>query len=225
MREIVESVIAGERERTYRFLSNLCLKPPSDSLISMIEDGSILSVVQGDSNGYSELVRFVEEASNMPDLRNELTAEHTALFVLPRGVIPHGAVFLDKEKRLGGRVTISVEQFYERAGADILKDCTEMPDHLGMELEFMGFLCKIEEESWQKGDHTALQRCIEFEKSFLYEHLLKWAFQCCESIIEHTTSRFYKALAYLIMEFLRDEEEYVAEIYGDSIASLKRGNL
>ena len=44
----IEAITAAERERTYRFLANLCLNPPSDSLIAMIKDRSILSVFQDD---------------------------------------------------------------------------------------------------------------------------------------------------------------------------------
>ena len=44
----IEAITAAERERTYRFLANLCLNPPSNSLIAMIKDRSILSVFQDD---------------------------------------------------------------------------------------------------------------------------------------------------------------------------------
>ena len=213
MGKIEEQNTAEEREKMYKFLSSLCLKPPSDSVISMIEDGSILTGLEGDIKGYAELWKFVNEASQMTDLKNELEAEHTALFVLPSGVIPHEAVYLDKEKKLGGRVTMSVKQFYEKAGTEILDNCIEMPDHMGMELEFMGFLCKLENRLWEKADLLAIQKCIELQKTFLDEHLSKWVYQCCEKIIERATYGFYRAIAYLIMEFVKNEKEYVAELY------------
>ncbi|MEW6739680.1 MAG: TorD/DmsD family molecular chaperone [Nitrospirota bacterium] len=215
-----EAITAGERERTYRFLSGLCLKPPSDSLIAMIRDGSILSVFQDnyeDGEGIESypagLFEFVRQAEKMPNLKEELEADHTALFVLPSDLLPHEAVYLDKDKKLGGRITISVGQFYEKAGADILKECTEMPDHLGMELEFMAFLCGIERESWEKTGIESLQKCVEFQKMFLEEHLLKWVYRCCEKIIERAEYGFYKAVANFIIEFMKSEEEYVSELY------------
>jgi TorA maturation chaperone TorD len=222
MNKIEESVVAGERWRTYKFLSGLCLKPPSGSLISILKDGSILSVFKDykDSKGYFELAGFIDEIPEITNIENELSAEHTTLFVLPSAFLPHEAVYLDKEKRLGGRVTISVKQFYEKAGADILKDCTEMPDHIGIELEFMGFLCKLEKELWEKVDLMALQKCIEFQKAFLEEHLLKWVFQCCGKIIERATYGFYKAIANLIMEFVRSEKEYLTELHAKTTISL-----
>lgn len=223
MSKIEEQKTAGEREKMYKFLSSLCLKPPSDSVISMIEDRSILAGLESGIKGYAELREFVNEASQITNLKNELEAEHTALFVLPSGIIPHEAVYLDKEKRLGGRVTMSVKQFYEKAGTEILDSCIEMPDHLGMELEFMGFLCKLEKELWGKADLQGLQRCIGFQKAFLDEHLSKWVYQCCEEIIKRATYGFYKGIAHLITDFVKDEEEYLTELYAKLCNNKKEG--
>ncbi len=207
---------AGDREGTYRFFANLCLKPPSDSLVDMIRDGSILSALQENGRGRADLrwlPEFVEQAERITNIKDELEAEHAALFVLPSGVLPHEAVYLDREKRLGGRITVGVRQFYENAGAAVLDDCIEMPDHIGMELEFMGFLCAMEKKLRENADQSSLRTCIKFQKTFLEEHLSKWAYQCCEEITGHATYGFYKAIAHFIMEFLRCEEEYIAGLY------------
>ncbi|MBZ0155325.1 MAG: molecular chaperone TorD family protein [Alphaproteobacteria bacterium] len=212
-----EKDIAEERERTYTFLAGLCLKAPSDLLVDMIRDGSILSVFQDCSGGgtaYRWMQEFIGQAGESPDVGEELEAEHTALFVLPTGVIPHEAVFRDKEKRLGGRITLAVLHFYEKAGAGILDTCREMPDHIGMELGFMGVLCKKERELWGNNeDRLLLGKCIELEKEFLEKHLSAWTYQCCEAIIGCSTSGFYRAVARCIAEFLKREEEYITELH------------
>lgn len=203
------AVAAGEREDIYRFLSGLYLRPPSDALLEIILDGSITTIFRDDE----EMSAFVKAASGMANIKDELEAEHASMFALPSGVIPHEAVYLDKEKRLGGRVTMGVRQFYERAGTDISEDCIEMPDHIGMELEFMGLLCRLEKKFREKSDRSSLRKCIEFQKAFLAEHLLKWAHQCCEKVIEKSAYGFYKAIAHFTNEFLKDEEKYVSELY------------
>jgi len=212
------AVTAGEREDIYRFLSTLCLRPPSDALISMIREGSILSSL-GDEGSYIRL--FVDQAREASNLKDELESEYTAIFALPSGVLPHESAYVDKNKRLGGRATISVGKFYERAGADILDSSAEMPDHLGMELEFMGFLCGIERELWEK-ERVALQKCIEIQKAFLDEHLLKWVYPCCEKIMETATYGFYKAIAHFTIEFMRAEEGHVAELHAE-ICGVEKG--
>jgi TorA maturation chaperone TorD len=77
----------------------------------------------------------------------------------------------------------------------------------------MGFLCNIEKELWGKNELISLQKCIQFQKVFLEEHLSKWIYQCCEKVIEKSTYGFYKAIAHFIIEFMRSEEEYVPELY------------
>jgi TorA maturation chaperone TorD len=108
-------------------------------------------------------------------------------------------------------MTQAVGRFYETAGAEVLKDCIEMPDHIGIELQFMQFLCGLEATLRQNGNEAALNQCIGLQKRFLNEHLLRWAFQCCEKIVEVSKIRFYSALAHLMMEFLNAEKEHIAE--------------
>lgn len=203
------AVAAGEREDIYRFLSGLYLRPPSDALLESILDGSITTLFRDDE----EMSAFVKVASGMANIKDELEAEHASIFALPSGVIPHEAVYLDKEKRLGGRVTMGVRQFYERTGTNISEDCIEMPDHIGMELEFMGLLCGLEKKFREKSDRSSLWKCIEFQKAFLDVHLLKWAHQCCEKVIEKSVYGFYKAIAHFTNEFMKDEEKYISELY------------
>lgn len=209
-----EIIAAADRERTYRFIAGLCLQPPSDSLIAMIKDGSILAAFQGGNGGSIDpWPEFIRQADGIQNLKDELEAEHTALFALPSGVLPHEAVYLDKEKRLGGRITLDVGRFYKGAGASILNDCKEVPDHLGMELEFMGFLCNMEQQLWKSTPPSLLNKCIGLQKTFLEEHLSKWAYRCCDEIIKHARYGFYKTVAHFIVEFLKCEEEYIKELY------------
>lgn len=136
----------------------------------------------------------------------ELEAEHTALFVLPSGVIPHEAFYLDAEQRLGGRITIAVERFYRTAGIRLLDRCIEMPDHLGVELEFMAALCRLEGDLEEMQDPAALERCVKFQRRFLAEHLSRWAPDCCENVVRHARYGWYKAIARFTTEFLRSEQ-------------------
>jgi TorA maturation chaperone TorD len=209
-------IAAGERESVYRFFADLCLNPPSDSLVDMVRDGSILSVFQGYDDGaagFPWLSEFVKEAEGIPNLKDELEAEHTAMFVLPSGVLPHESAYLDKEKRVGGRFTESVRRFYENAGAPILDACIQMPDHIGVELEFMAFLCRMEKELRERAEYHFLHKCIDFQKSFMEGHLSRWAYRCFDEISNQTECRFYKALMYFMGKYLKSEEEYLATIH------------
>jgi TorA maturation chaperone TorD len=163
----------------------------------------------GAATALGHLQEFVAEARGRPDLEAELEAEHTALFVLPSGVIPHEAFYLDMEQRLGGRVTIAVEQFYRRAGLPVIEHCIEMPDHLGLELEFMASLCRVQAEMEDGRDPVALQRCMALQTTFLEEHLSRWAFACCDHVVRQARYGLYKAIARFTTEFLRSEEGHL----------------
>ncbi len=215
MKEFDNSTITEEREKTYRFLAGICLKSPSDSLIDMIKDKSILLLFPEDTDceSYNEISRFINETAEIKNISDQIAAEHASLFSLPSNHLPHEAVYRDKEKRLGGKVTMDVSQFYEKAGASILNSCIEMPDHLGMELEFMGFLCKMERELRENADYPSLDNCIYLQKTFIDEHLIKWVYPCCEKIVERSTYGFYKAIAHMITEFIKSEDDYLKELY------------
>jgi TorA maturation chaperone TorD len=203
------------RLNTYGFLSGLCLRPPSETMISMVKNGNIMESVQVDpeSKAYHQLLALTKTAAVDPDLEINLEAEHTALFMMPGDVMPHEAVYLDKEQKLGGRITISVQEFYICAGATIREDSIHLPDHIGMELEFMEFLCNVELQCRQKSESDTLKKCIEFQQEFLNNHLLKWGVQCSQDILSTTNNHLYAALAHLIIEFLEEEAEYVDTLY------------
>ena len=212
---------AREREQHYRFLARLYLRPPSGALLRALRDGSILPASTGAPGDADpgrggeaaapalDLEALVSEARGRPHLEEELVAEHAALFVLPSGVIPHEAFYGDREQRLGGRVTIAVERFYRNAGIHILDRCIEMPDHVGIELEFMAALCRLEADLGDAGDPAARGRCVGLQRTFLEEHLARWAPACCERVIALARYGFYKAIARFTTEFLRSERAHL----------------
>jgi len=214
MKKPTETTLAEEREQMYAFFAAICLHPPSEALVEMIKDGRILETFATDDggNGYHELQQCVHEATGIPELMNDLTAEFTKLFKLPADVIPQEAFYLDKRKRMGGRVTQAVSDFYKSAKAEIMDDCVEMADHIGVELQFMQFLCGLEKELHRKDETLKLEQCLRLQRDFLNEHLLQWIDQCCEKIIAVTGMRFYKAMAHLMMAFMADERQNIAAL-------------
>jgi len=205
---------AAGRAKTYGVLSALYTAAPARDLVDMIREGGL--VAQNESSRLStavkELTAFFREATPGNRHDNELAAEHTRLFVLPFGVVPHESFYLDENKRLGGRVTAGVQQYYRDAGARFTQACLELPDHMGVELEFMKFLCAIEEQFWKESNLMGLQKCLKFQNGFLTEHLLRWYKPFCERILEETGLGMYRALAQLTIEFLEAERDFVPDL-------------
>lgn len=207
------NTVADGRAQTYAVLAALYSATPSAALATKIRAGAL---VQGEggalSAAASELTecfrRMASEA--LPD--SELVAEHTRLFTLPSGVVPHESYYADDNRRLGGHVTVSVQQYYDAAAAQLTSACLELPDHIGVELEFMKFLCDIEAQLWQASNWDGLQRCLGFQSCFLAEHLLRWHRALCERVINESNLDLYRALARLTLSFLDAERVFVPEL-------------
>lgn len=207
--------VAVGRAKTYAVLAALYSAPPTPELAAMIGAGEITTEGNGAlSSAAAELTACFRQATSDALMDSEVVAEYTRLFVLPSGVIPHESFYADKNRRIGGHVTVAVRQFYESAGAELTGACLELPDHIGVELEFMKFLCDIEAQLWLAPDHEGLRQCLEFQCDFLADHLLQWQRALCDRIVNESTMDLYRALARLTADFLEAEWAFVPELAG-----------
>ena len=206
-------IVAGGRAKTYALLAALFSAPPSEDLAAMIRKGGLAPVGGGPLKQAAEALttafRLLEPAG---PAAVDVVAEYTRLFSLPSGVVPHESYYTDDNQRVGGHVTAAVKLYYDNAAAQLTGACLELPDHIGVELEFMQFLCDIEKQFWDGPDGDGLQRCLGFQNGFLFEHLLCWHRELCEKILNETGLEIYRALATLTLEFLEAERVFVPEL-------------
>jgi len=204
---------AAGRAKTYAVLAALCSAPPSREMTELICAGGLAqegnAPLSAAANALTEVFRRAA-AEGLPD--GEPVAEHTRLFVLPSGVVPHESFYADENRRVGGQVTVGVQRYYEAAAAQLTGACLDLPDHIGVELEFMKFLCDIEEQFWQEPNGEGLKKCLDFQNAFLADHLLRWYLPLCEKVLEETKLDLYRALARLTIEFLDAERTFVPEL-------------
>lgn len=204
-------LVASGRAQTYALLAALYSAPPSEELAAMIRKGGLAPEGNGPLNEAAEaLTNAFRLLESVGPAAADVVAEHTRLFTLPSGVVPHESYYADKNQRVGGHVTAAVKFYYDNAAAQLTGACLELPDHMGVELEFMQFLCDIEKQFWNGPDGDGLQRCLEFQNGFLTEHLLCWHRELCEKILNETGLEIYRALATLTLEFLEAERTFVS---------------
>ena len=98
---------------------------------------------------------------------------------------------------LYGPSAVAVRNAYRRAGFELAPAAHELPDHLAIELEFMGRLL-------ERGE-------CEGAKVFFSEHLGRWVFRCLEEIKQKTGGGFYLGVAEALAAALRDEARYLTE--------------
>ena len=139
--------------------------------------------------------RMAEQAGNYTD--EELAVEHARLFVGPfaLGAPPYGSVYLDEGGRVMGDSTMEVIQTYEQAGLTRSKDCTDLPDHIAVELEFAAFLAFKILEATKKDDCDGAAQYEATQQAFLTDHVWRWVPEFCARIRAGTDNGFYVALA------------------------------
>ena len=214
---------ARARSNMYKFLLAAFLDPPSEAFLApLLTDGFIeeLEEIFG-SAAVSELRQFV---SGFQGDYEGLDQEFQDLFMVPLGryVTPYEAVYRDEREvddtrvqgLLMGPSTLAVKQLYREAGADISENFKDLPDHVGLELACMQFLCEAEARAWEADHHEEIRRVRSFQKRLLDEHLLQWVPALCGRILERAPGPFYRGIASLAEVYLKREADALAPSTG-----------
>lgn len=201
------------RSNLYGILSLMYSKEPTAELLEMLREPAFAQVL-------GELgVRLGDDFHTRPDdeLLLELAVEYARLFLGPgKHLSPHESVYVGKfsnqegpglEGLLCGQATVEVKEAIAGAGFEFLPGYRGIPDHLGVELEFMQLLAGREAEAWQKGDPQAALNCLEQEHHFISNHLARWIPLFCGKVMESARLGFYRETARLTRTFIQSEEE------------------
>ncbi len=84
-----------------------------------------------------------------------------------------------------------------------------MPDHLGMELEFMGYLAGREADARANQDEKETGKWIGLQGDFFRNHIDNWAFGFLTDLQKYAFHPFYKGLGSLTMSYLKTEKEHL----------------
>jgi len=211
-REILEI-----RRNFYAFLYRMYLEEPprelvDDLLNEKISFSDLIPLDEELSDGFRRLKEFMEENKGkaVDDLHEELVDEYTRLFIGPHRlpVQPYEAWWVDG--KLMGKSLLKVKRDYRKAGIVKAQGYAEPEDHIAFELKFMHYLC--EEGLSAIFSSEKLVECLNVQKEFLNEHLLRWVPDFCDALYECELSDFYKGIAKLTKGFLLLEEAVIEEL-------------
>ena len=150
---------------------------------------------------------FLDEPAE--SLLESLTVEYAALFLGPGGHIsPHESVQRGNGS-LWGPKTDAVKAYIQAAGFRYEEQEQGMPDHISMELEFMGQLVGEEAKAWIDGDSEKARNALEFQKDFLGKHLGSWAGNFFNEVKNRTEVLFYREIAGLAADFIATEKKEI----------------
>lgn len=196
---------AIKRAGIYAFFSFLMLNEPDADAIDGVKKHFLREFFKA-NQAFEELLSPAASEA-------ELRADHVALFIAPgdKYVPPYESVYTDRDSLTGralvmGPSTIKVREFYAKAG---LSPLGELPDHIGIEMAFMGLLCEKEAELWSTGNEERARHYRKQEKEFLQQHLSRWIDEYLDAITSKAGTGFYRAIARLAKDFIHLELKYL----------------
>jgi len=216
MTEIKE--ILETRRNFYAFLYRMYLEEPPRELVDDLVNErfyfpDLTPLGEELSEGFRGLKEFMEKSKGkaINELHEDLVDEYTLLFIGPHRlpVQPYESWWMDG--KLMGESLLKVKRACREASIVKSKDYAEPEDHIAFELKFMHFLCEEELSNFSL-EKKRCAECLNQQKEFLSDHLLKWIPAFCDELYECELSDFYKCIAKLTKGFLLLEDAVIDEL-------------
>lgn len=218
MVEDQENRMEKARGQVYEFFSALFLDPPTAEMLARAlgEDGvSIWETLFPQHPACGRLHELSQAYRRGEWQAEDFLLDYEALFRVPSDsyVHPFESVYRQEGFSSGKakNCVVMAEQarqvasFYREQGLAPREGFTELPDHLGVELELMAVLCRRTAKALEEKDRCDAERLASQQRSFLSEHLLKWGPHCLNKVREKGKTPLYACLADLLQTFLEKE--------------------
>jgi len=203
------------RAAVYLLFARLFREAPSVKLLREIVQRRLLTLIEQRGEGSGSL--DPAEDPRWPQQAEAIAVEYARLFAVPgkQAVHPYESVYCDTlsidtstacsayfgDQRpivglpgfIGGPSASAIAKAYAEAGFELDPACHELPDHLSIELEFVGRLL-------ERGD-------ADDAKAFFQEHLGRWVVRCLEDVKRDVPVGFYRTAADTLTTFLQYEQQ------------------
>lgn len=231
----LEQQEAQIREAIYSFLSSVYLHPVSEVTLQQICDdlflNDLVEVLPGEAT--VELRQYLSalDTTSLADELAVLKQEYMSLFTVPTGryVTPFEDIYRGKTTDgqphrgpLLGVRAIAAKQLYREAGAEMDNITKELPNHIGVELSFMRFLCEREaaalidnnsdifdknndQDNIDTSTFSQAEIYRAYQVRFLGEHLTRWFPELNEEIQKKSVHVFYRSISSMTQEYLQQD--------------------
>jgi TorA maturation chaperone TorD len=198
----------------YGFFSQAFLRGPSQQFLAALisdEGTANLREIFPDASYQQELAQVGLEAREGRLTQEEAALDFEALFRVPgsRYLSPYESVYRAQSAggwcRLCGPEAAAVERLYLKEGLGPNAGFSELPDHVGVELEFMAVLCRKALEAMQAGDAATAQEYRHKQYCFFMEHLGPWIRLLAERLASQAQTSLYRFLGNFLNLFLELE--------------------
>jgi len=176
-------------------------QPQSDNTGAYILEGLLL------------IKDYIEQSreKTLEDIKIEMGRDRTRLF---RGIKsgygpppPYESVYVGTDENPSTQASLDVRQAYTDADAKVPKEVKELPDYIGIELDFMRHLTQKEVYAWEEDQTEQARELLNKQHRFLRDHLARWAPLYCEKMYQKAEYDFHRGIARLTSGFVLHELE------------------
>ena len=203
--------LARARGDLYALLSSVYLQTP-DSKVFEIKWDPASEILDSSKEGSEKTSRDLQKGLNLVNLYHlkkdltdkeiltNLSRDWTRLF---RGVVKDGILppyeSLYRPERLQKKPAQEINRLFSEMGILVPEEWHQPSDYIGVELDFMRFLCEKEWRLRNEGEPDALREALEAEESFLKDHLALWIPVFCERMLGEARENYYLGIAHLTL--------------------------
>ena len=226
--------LAAYRSSLYGLLSSLYLQIPDKGILGLPWDAAakLLEFPQvrttPSKEGIEEALKEIENGLRLvrPYLSKEdhafkkdllnLSKDWTHLF---RGVDKSGPLppyeSLYRTGKLQEKPAQDIHRLFSKMGVHVPEEWHQLLDYIGVELDFMRFLCDKERGAWEKNGRDSVLEVVKAEESFLEDHVGLWVFSFCEKMVEQAREDFYRGIARLTKGLVEYDRVHIRNIISD----------
>lgn len=199
-------------QAVFLFLGEAYLEPPESGWLDSLPLGEIVNgwptADHPDTRqGLHLLEAYLRCPATFPVLR--LQRDYARLFIGPGSMLapPYESVYRSESGILFEKCTLDVRSFYlefdlETDGTNVRPD-----DHVGLELQFMSYLCEMGLSRLEDHDQRGCQETFSSLKRFFSVHIGLWAPSFCGRVVEYAETDFYRAIAFLTLGTLKSLQD------------------
>lgn len=172
------------------------------------------------AEGYKLLQQYLSNTSDNTLI--DLSIDYCRTFVGPgcdtnSAASPYESVYTSPDRMQEARN--HVLEFFRAEGMSTGEGFKEPEDHLGLELEFMSYLCRKSMTAIDSGNMPGALSCLNKERKFLLEHLLNWVPKFADDVVKFSKEDLYRGLAKITVGLLElDSQTVVSLIFGAGLA-------
>lgn len=196
------AAIAAARGQVYELLATVFRRPLDARRLERLRAPEMLSAIS--ATGVDPGEDFINGDGEA--LQDRLAIDYTQLFNDPvERIAPYECIQRGDGDDLMGAAADEVRRFMAKVGFAVPPESGELPDHISVELAFMGELARREAEALDAKDHQTAEFAASLQRQFLAAHLGRWAEPFARKVSGRAATPFYAAVAGLLGSFIADE--------------------